>query len=70
MDLDTRVYGTDNLFDIDGSIFPGMVTGNPSAMIVAAAEYAAERILSLDSAAAASAKEATRRKRQGWFGLV
>ena len=65
MDLDTRVYGTDNLFVIDGSIFPGMVTGNPSAMIVAASEYAAERILSLDSAAAASAKEAARRVRRG-----
>ena len=49
MDLDTRVYGTDNLFVIDGSIFPGMVTGNPSAMIVTAAEYAAERIMDLSS---------------------
>lgn len=47
MDLDTKVYGTDNIFVVDASIFPGMMTGNPSAMIVAAAEHAAERILKL-----------------------
>jgi cellobiose dehydrogenase (acceptor) len=51
VDLDTKVYGTDNLFVVDASIFPGMVTGNPSAMIVTAAEYAAERILALKPAA-------------------
>ena len=47
VDLDTRVYGTDNLFVVDASIFPGMTTGNPSAAIVIAAEKAAERILAL-----------------------
>ncbi|KAI1418705.1 hypothetical protein F5Y13DRAFT_196459 [Hypoxylon sp. FL1857] len=47
VDLNTKVYGTDNLFVVDGSIFPGMVTGNPSAMIVTAAEFAAEKILAL-----------------------
>ncbi|KAK0701518.1 hypothetical protein B0T21DRAFT_300280 [Apiosordaria backusii] len=45
VDLDTKVYGTDNLFVVDASIFPGMSTGNPSGMIVIAAERAAERIL-------------------------
>ncbi|KAK3995717.1 hypothetical protein QBC44DRAFT_12461 [Cladorrhinum sp. PSN332] len=45
VDLDTRVYGTDNLFVVDASIFPGMTTGNPSAAIVIASERAAERIL-------------------------
>ncbi|RYO77912.1 hypothetical protein DL766_001885 [Monosporascus sp. MC13-8B] len=49
VDLDTKVYGTDNLFVVDAAIFPGMVTGNPSAMIVTAAEYAAERMLALGS---------------------
>ncbi|RYO74473.1 hypothetical protein DL764_010817 [Monosporascus ibericus] len=49
VDLDTKVYGTDNLFVVDAAIFPGMVTGNPSAMIITAAEYAAERMLALDS---------------------
>ncbi|KAI1081234.1 carbohydrate-binding module family 1 protein [Whalleya microplaca] len=47
VDLNTKVYGTDNLFVVDGSIFPGMVTGNPSAMIVTAAEFAAQKILAL-----------------------
>jgi cellobiose dehydrogenase (acceptor) len=47
VDLDTKVYGTDNVFVIDASIFPGMVTGNPSAMIITAAEYATSRILAL-----------------------
>ncbi|KAK4126752.1 hypothetical protein N657DRAFT_610772 [Parathielavia appendiculata] len=47
VDLNTKVYGTDNLFVVDASIFPGMTTGNPSAMIVIAAEQAATRILRL-----------------------
>ncbi|KAK3316753.1 hypothetical protein B0H66DRAFT_305009 [Apodospora peruviana] len=47
VDLDTKVYGTDNLFVVDASIFPGMSTGNPSAMIVVASERASERILAL-----------------------
>ncbi|KAI1344937.1 cellobiose dehydrogenase [Xylariaceae sp. FL0016] len=47
VDLDCKVYGTDNLFVVDASIFPGMVSANPSAMIVTAAENAAERILAL-----------------------
>lgn len=45
VDLDTKVYGTDNLFVVDASIFPGMTTGNPSGAIVIASEQAAERIL-------------------------
>jgi cellobiose dehydrogenase (acceptor) len=47
VDLNTKVYGTDNLFVVDASIFPGMTTGNPSAMIVIAAEQAAGKILAL-----------------------
>ncbi|KAI1089568.1 carbohydrate-binding module family 1 protein [Rostrohypoxylon terebratum] len=47
VDLDTRVYGTDNLFVVDASIFPGHITTNPSAYIVIAAEHASERILGL-----------------------
>lgn len=41
------MFGTDNLFVVDASIFPGMTTGNPSAAIIIAAERAAERILAL-----------------------
>ena len=47
VDLNTKVYGTDNLFVVDASIFPGMTTGNPSASIVIASEQAADRILAL-----------------------
>ncbi|KAK3682195.1 hypothetical protein B0T22DRAFT_278809 [Podospora appendiculata] len=47
VDINTKVYGTDNLFVVDASIFPGMTTGNPSAAIVIASEYAAQRILQL-----------------------
>jgi cellobiose dehydrogenase (acceptor) len=50
VDLNTKVYGTDNLFVVDASIFPGMVTTNPSAYIVIAAEHAAAKILSLPTA--------------------
>ncbi|KAH6613732.1 cellobiose dehydrogenase [Chaetomium sp. MPI-SDFR-AT-0129] len=49
VDLDTKVYGTDNLFVVDASVFPGISTGNPSAMIVIVAEQAAGRILALRS---------------------
>jgi len=55
VDLDTKVYGTDNLFVVDGSIFPGQTTGNPSAAIVIAAEHAAVRILALKAPAAGKA---------------
>lgn len=47
VDIDTKVYGTDNLFVVDASIFPGHVTGNPSAAIVTVSERAFERIVSL-----------------------
>lgn len=47
VDTDTRVYGMDNLFVVDASIFPGLMTGNPSAMIVSASEHAADHILAL-----------------------
>ncbi|KFY05536.1 hypothetical protein V492_08470 [Pseudogymnoascus sp. VKM F-4246] len=47
VDLNTKVYGTDNLFVVDASIFPGMVSTNPSALIVIAAEQAAAKILAL-----------------------
>ncbi|RWA11079.1 hypothetical protein EKO27_g4039 [Xylaria grammica] len=60
VDLNTKVYGTDNLFVVDGSIFPGMVTANPSAMIVTAAENAAVRILALRNGP--KAKPVTRKK--------
>lgn len=47
VDSNTRVWGMQNLFVVDGSIFPGMVTANPSAYIVIAAEHAAAKILGM-----------------------
>ncbi|KAK3369187.1 cellobiose dehydrogenase-like protein [Lasiosphaeria ovina] len=52
VDLNARVYGTDNLFVVDASIFPGVPTTNPSSYIVVAAEHASQRILALPPAAA------------------
>ncbi|KAK4651108.1 hypothetical protein QC762_611360 [Podospora pseudocomata] len=50
VDLNTKVYGTDNIFVVDASIFPGMITANPSAAIVIVSEHAATKILALSSA--------------------
>jgi len=52
VDVNTKVYGTDNLFVVDASIFPGMVTTNPSSYIVVAAEHAAAKILALATSTA------------------
>jgi len=47
VDTNTKVYGTDNIFVVDASIFPGMPSTNPSALIVVAAEHASALILGL-----------------------
>ena len=47
VDLNTKVYGTDNIFVVDASIFPGLPSTNPSALIVTASEKAASLILAL-----------------------
>lgn len=47
VDLNTKVYGTDNIFIVDASIFPGMITTNPTSYIVSVAEQAAAKILAL-----------------------
>lgn len=47
VDTNTRVYGTDNIFVVDASIWPGMPSTNPSGLIVVAAERAAELIQKL-----------------------
>lgn len=47
VDTSTQVYGTDNIFIVDASIFPGMPSTNPSSYIVTAAERAADLILAL-----------------------
>lgn len=52
VDTNTKVYGTDNLFVVDASIFPGMVTTNPSSYIIIASEHASEKILALPTISA------------------
>ncbi|KAF6795850.1 gmc oxidoreductase [Colletotrichum sojae] len=47
VDPDTKVWGTENLFVVDGSMHPEVPTGNTQAPIMVAAAYAAKRILAL-----------------------
>jgi cellobiose dehydrogenase (acceptor) len=47
VDLNTKVYGTDNIFVVDASIFPGLPATNPSAPLLIAAEHAIKKILAL-----------------------
>ena len=51
VDTNTKVYGTDNLFVVDASIHPDLPTGNSEAIIMVAAERAAEKILALNGTA-------------------
>lgn len=53
VDTNTKVYGTDNLFVVDASIFPGHITSNPTAAIMIVAEQAAAKILALPQPGAA-----------------
>lgn len=47
VDTNTKVYGTDNVFVVDASIFPGMITTNPSAYIMTVSEMAFRKIMAL-----------------------
>ncbi|OQO14041.1 hypothetical protein B0A48_00917 [Cryoendolithus antarcticus] len=49
VDTNTKVYGMDNLFVVDASMFPGITSTNPSALIVAAAVHAAGKIAAIDT---------------------
>jgi cellobiose dehydrogenase (acceptor) len=44
VDLNTKVYGTDNLFVVDASIHPDLPTGNTQSIIMITAEHAARKI--------------------------
>ncbi|EXK45873.1 hypothetical protein FOXG_07688 [Fusarium oxysporum f. sp. lycopersici 4287] len=46
---DTRVWGTKNLFVVDGSMHPEVPTGNTQASIMVAAAHAANKILAVSS---------------------
>ncbi len=60
VDTNTKVYGTDNLFVVDASVFPGHVTSNPTAAIMIVAEHAAAKILALPFPAAPQPTACTR----------
>ncbi|TLS25085.1 hypothetical protein PpBr36_07515 [Pyricularia pennisetigena] len=47
VDLDTKVYGTDNLFVVDASMHADLPTGNTVAIVMVAAERAVEKIIAL-----------------------
>ncbi|RAL07683.1 FAD/NAD(P)-binding domain-containing protein [Aspergillus homomorphus CBS 101889] len=48
VDTNTKVYGTDNLYIVDGSIHPDLPTGNIQAAIMVVAEAAVAKILAHD----------------------
>ncbi|KAL3458224.1 FAD/NAD(P)-binding domain-containing protein [Aspergillus heterothallicus] len=48
VDTNTKVYGMDNLYIVDGGIHPDLPTGNSQAIIMVVAENAVERILEQD----------------------
>lgn len=50
VDLNTKVYGTDNLFVVDASIHPELPTGNTQSIIMITAEHAARKIASFNVA--------------------
>ncbi|KAF2021311.1 hypothetical protein BU24DRAFT_19012 [Aaosphaeria arxii CBS 175.79] len=47
VDLNTQVYGTENIHVVDASIFPGHIQTNPTSYIVTVADHAAAKILAL-----------------------
>ncbi|KAF1948143.1 FAD/NAD(P)-binding domain-containing protein [Byssothecium circinans] len=59
VDTDTKVYGTENLFVVDASMHPDLPTGNTQAMVMVAAERAAERILAVGSGSSANGTSAS-----------
>lgn len=54
VDLNTKVYGTDNLFVVDASIHPDLPTGNTQAIIMITAEHAAEKIAAFEVSSSGS----------------
>ncbi|KAI9659541.1 MAG: hypothetical protein M1821_001800 [Bathelium mastoideum] len=59
VDTNTKVYGTNNLYVVDASIFPFIGSTNPSALIVAVAERASELILASSSTSTGAASAAS-----------
>lgn len=59
VDLNLKVYGTDNLFVVDGSFHPDLPTGNLQAIVMVAAEAAAAKILALPVTSSSSVSSST-----------
>ncbi|KAF7863803.1 hypothetical protein EAF04_006768 [Stromatinia cepivora] len=59
VDTDTKVWGTDNLFVVDASIHPDVPTGNTQAIVMVAAEHAAQKILALSGETISSTNTTT-----------
>ncbi|CAD0088173.1 unnamed protein product [Aureobasidium mustum] len=59
VDLDTRVYGTDNLFVVDASMHPDLPTGNLQASVQIVAEAAAAKILALPKRSSSTSQSAS-----------
>ncbi|KAF2703417.1 hypothetical protein K504DRAFT_418418 [Pleomassaria siparia CBS 279.74] len=47
VDVNTQVYGTNNIHVVDASIFPGHIVTNPTSYIVTIGDHAAAKILAL-----------------------
>ncbi|KAF3035596.1 hypothetical protein E8E12_007622 [Didymella heteroderae] len=48
VDTNCKVYGTDNLFVVDAGMHSDLPTGNTMAIVMVAAEHAAQKIIALD----------------------
>ncbi|TPR10640.1 HhH-GPD base excision DNA repair family protein [Aspergillus niger] len=59
VDLNTKVYGTENLYIVDGSIHPDLPTGNSQAIIQIAAEAAVARIIAQGTSATSASASAS-----------
>ncbi|KAK4895697.1 hypothetical protein LTR27_006178 [Elasticomyces elasticus] len=70
VDTNAKVYGTDNLFVVDASVFPGMVSTNPSALIVAVAERAAQLIPAVIVGTVSTVVNATTPYGNGTFSAI
>ncbi|CAL3969300.1 unnamed protein product [Diplocarpon coronariae] len=54
VDTNTKVFGTDNIFVVDGSIHPDLPTGNTQAMVMVVAEHAAAKIIALGASSSSN----------------
>ncbi|KAH7135211.1 hypothetical protein B0J11DRAFT_155028 [Dendryphion nanum] len=58
VDLNTQVYGTENIHVVDASVFPGHIVTNPTSYIVTVADHAAAKILALGQGTTPPVKKA------------